>query len=355
MFGLFKKSGPKKASINSGQHEVTVEPNQNLLDAALKSGVNFPHDCRVGSCGSCTCKLTKGKIKKLTDFSYVLTLDQLNDGMILACQSRLKTDVNIEVNIDESAKKTPVESFTGKVKSKKLLTYDIVELTIELENLNHNGLAGQYAEVFVDTVGSARSYSFAKAPKNELENELTFYIRKVPEGKFTGWLFDSDCVGQKITINTPFGSFYYRDKSSPMICIAGGSGMSAVKAILEQAAIDQVKRNALFLFGARTQKDLYGQEEMNKIKEAWNPDYSFEFANVLNMEPEDSDWNGPRGMVTEHLKLGYVDTGKINISECQGYLCGPPPMIDAAIEVLTNEGMDENEIFFDKFLDSGSK
>ena len=97
MFGLFKKSGPKKASINSGQHEVTVEPNQNLLDAALKAGVNFPHDCRVGSCGSCTCKLTKGKIKKLTDFSYVLTLDQLNDGMILACQSRLKTDVNIEI------------------------------------------------------------------------------------------------------------------------------------------------------------------------------------------------------------------------------------------------------------------
>ena len=79
MFGLFKKSGPKKASINSGQHEITVEPNQNLLDAALKSGVNFPHDCRVGSCGSCTCKLTKGKIKKLTDFSYVLTLDQLDN------------------------------------------------------------------------------------------------------------------------------------------------------------------------------------------------------------------------------------------------------------------------------------
>ena len=138
MFGLFKKSGPKKASINSGQHEVTVEPNQNLLDAALKAGINFPHDCRVGSCGSCTCKLTKGKIKKLTDFSYVLTLDQLNDGMILACQSRLKTDVNIEVNIDESAKKTPVESFTGKVKSEKLLTYDIVELTIELENSKTN-------------------------------------------------------------------------------------------------------------------------------------------------------------------------------------------------------------------------
>ena len=40
---------------------------------------------------------------------------------------------------------------------------------------------------------------------------------------------------------------------------------------------------------------------------------------------------------------------------CQGYLCGPPPMIDAAIKEFTAEGMSNNEIFFDKFLDSGSK
>jgi NAD(P)H-flavin reductase len=73
------------------------------------------------------------------------------------------------------------------------------------------------------------------------------------------------------------------------------------------------------------------------------------------MEPEESDWTGPRGMVTDFLKSDYIEKGKLNMKECQGYLCGPPPMIDAAIKEFTSEGMPNDEIFFDKFLDSGSK
>ena len=70
---------------------------------------------------------------------------------------------------------------------------------------------------------------------------------------------------------------------------------------------------------------------------------------------EDSDWDGARGMVTDFLKSDYIEKGKLNMKECQGYLCGPPPMIDAAIKEFTAEGMPNEEIFFDKFLDSGSK
>ena len=83
MFGFGKKKGPQEVSLNSDQFKFEVEPEQNVLDAALKAGVAFPHDCRVGSCGSCACKLTKGKIKPTADFSYVLDGDQLKDGMIL--------------------------------------------------------------------------------------------------------------------------------------------------------------------------------------------------------------------------------------------------------------------------------
>ena len=86
-----------------------------------------------------------------------------------------------------------------------------------------------------------------------------------------------------------------------------------------------------------------------------NPNFKFEFVYVLNMEPEDSDWDGPRGMVTDYLKSDYIEKGKLDMKQCQGYLCGPPPMIDAAIKEFTSEGMPNEEIFFDKFLDSGSK
>ena len=355
MFGLGKKKGPKEVSLNSGEYSFEVEPDQNILDAALKAGVAFPHDCRVGSCGSCACKLTDGKIKPTADFSYVLDGKQLDDGMILACQSRAQTPLSIDVSIDGEAKVSATKKYMGKVKKVTSLTHDIMELTLEVDGLEHTGAAGQYSEVLVKQVGSTRSYSFAKAPQNENSNELTFYIRNVPKGRFSRWLFGKDPTGQKIEVNTPYGSFYYRDGKGTMVCIAGGSGMSAVKAVLEQAAIDQVQRDAVFLFGARTQEDIYCQAELEEIQKKWNPDYKFEYVYVLNMEPEDSDWTGARGLVTDFLKSDYIEKGKLDMKACQGFLCGPPPMIDAAIKEFTAEGMPNEEIFFDKFLDSGSK
>ena len=354
MFGFGKKK-PQEVKLNTDQYSFVVDPEQNILDAALKAGVPFPHDCRVGSCGSCACKLTSGKIKPTADFSYVLDGKQLKDGMILACQSRAKTPVSIDVEIDSDAKASVTKSYEGIVKKVTPLTHDIMELTIGIDGLEHNGMAGQYSELLVKQVGNSRSYSFAKAPSNENPEELSFFIRNVPKGRFSKWLFEKDPTGQKLEVNTPFGSFYYRDGKGTMVCIAGGSGMSAVKAILEQAAIDQVERDAIFLFGARTQDDIYSEADLIEIQKKWNPDYKFEFVYVLNMEPEDSNWKGARGMVTDYLKSDYIEKGKLDMKQCQGFLCGPPPMIDAAIKEFTSEGMPNEEIFFDKFLDSGSK
>ena len=144
MFGLGKKKGPKEVSLNSGEYSFEVEPDQNILDAALKAGVAFPHDCRVGSCGSCACKLTDGKIQATADFSYVLDGKQLDDGMILACQSRAKTPVSIDVSIDGEAKVSATKKYNGSVKKVTPLTHDIMELTLEVDGLEHTGAAGQY-------------------------------------------------------------------------------------------------------------------------------------------------------------------------------------------------------------------
>ena len=104
MFGLFKK-GPSvfTAKIASTGETFEVAGGVNLLQAALNAGIKWPHDCRVGSCGTCRCYLKEGKIKPLNDFSYVLDKEQLKSGMILACQSRLKSDVIVEVDFDQEA------------------------------------------------------------------------------------------------------------------------------------------------------------------------------------------------------------------------------------------------------------
>ncbi|MXY15034.1 MAG: 2Fe-2S iron-sulfur cluster binding domain-containing protein [Proteobacteria bacterium] len=357
MFKLFGSTNKdRQADINSGEHQFTVKAGDNLLNAALELGIPWPHDCRVGSCTSCKCILKKGKTKSLTDFTYVLDPDQLKEGWILACQTRLKTDIEVEVELEDASHAHQVVSFEGQLARVTDLTHDIKEIVVQsLYPLpQRSGIAGQYAEISVPGLSSPRSYSFAKAPENEAENEMTFFVRLVPGGEFTEWLFKEDRTDAKVTVAGPYGHFWLRPEPAPIVCIAGGSGISSIKAILESAVNEQITRDCLFLFGARTQKDLYCLAEMEEIGSKWNPSHSFEFVPVLNMEPEDSDWQGARGLVTDYLQSAYVDTGKLSLSESQGYLCGPPPMIDAAIEVMVAQGMKEENIFFDKFLDAST-
>ena len=352
VFGLFKKKD-WRATINS-EHELTVKAGENLLAAGLAAGLDWPHDCRVGSCGTCRCFLKEGKIKALNDFSYVLTPEQLNQGMILACQTALKSDVAVEVELEESGK-IAVVTREGSLNSARRLTHDIMEMTIVCDEPIPAGvLAGQYAEISYPGLSKPRSYSFAKAPENENQGEVTFYVRLVPGGEFTEWLFGENREGTRLTVAAPYGNFYLRDGDTPMICIAGGSGMSAVKAVLEAACNDQIQRDAVFLFGARTQADIYCREEMEKIRSNWHKDHKFEFEFVLSNEPDDSDWDGPRGFVTEHLHRRYIEPGLLDVTVCQAYMCGPPPMIDAGIKALTEAGLCEESIFYDKFLDAST-
>ena len=356
MFGLFKsKKQDWRANVQPVGSEVEVKSGDNLLKAALEAGLAWPHDCRVGSCGTCRCTLKEGKIKPLSDFSYVLTGDELESGMILACQSALRSDILVEVQLNDEVQKVEVTSHQGKISSVRWLTHDIIELVIALgDAFQRTAIAGQYAEVQTPAIDKPRSYSFAKAPEDEAEGEVTFFVRRVPGGEFTEWLFAEDRTGASLTLTGPYGSFWLHPGDGTILCIAGGSGMSSIKAVLENARNKRVQRNVLYLFGARTQKDLYCLEEMDNLKRDWNQDVTFDFVPVLSEEPEGSGWQGGRGLVTDYLQKTYIDTGKIDMTTCQGYLCGPPPMIDAAIEVMNAAGLMNKHIFFDKFLDAST-
>jgi CDP-4-dehydro-6-deoxyglucose reductase len=100
MFSLFKKkSSIYSATLMPSGKEIRVKRGENLLTAALSAGVKWPYKCRVGSCGTCKCKILDGKISPEIDFGYVLNFDELNDGYALACQTALKTDIKVMVNL----------------------------------------------------------------------------------------------------------------------------------------------------------------------------------------------------------------------------------------------------------------
>ncbi len=245
----------------------------------------------------------------------------------------------------------------GTVKSARNLTHDTCELVVDCGADGAGALnakAGQYATLKVEGLDKPRSYSFARAPESEKPGEYTFFIRLVPNGRFSGWLFDKDRIGEAITLSGPLGKFGLDPSCDKMLCVAGGSGMSAIFSILEHACNRRVERDALFFYGARTREDLYCLDELAVLGRRWHPKHSFEFIPVLSEEPAGGGWDGARGFVTDYLKKHWLDTGRVDLRRCKAYFCGPPPMIDAGIEVLTAAGMAGGDIFYDKFEDAGS-
>lgn len=344
----------KLFSRGPATRKVTVEPigacfesgkDGTILENALAKGIAFPHDCRVGTCGTCRCKLKQGSVRELIDKAYVLSAEELREGYILACQSLAKTDVVLELPSATVGPSHALVDTRATIASMTRRTHDIIELELALEHpISYT--AGQYADLFVpgsDT--ETRSYSFASAPGESASDRVRFHVRRVPNGVFSGWLFDHARAGDTLRLHGPYGGFWLRAAKAPILGIAGGSGMAPLKAILERAAADGVTRDAIYFFGARRREDLYCLEEMESLGAQWKG--KFRFVPVLSEEPEGTDWAGERGLVTEAVARVLGDS----VSLHHLYLCGPPAMVDAAIALGTAKGAPAEKIHFDKFLD----
>ena len=106
MFGFGDKNKVHKVTIANTGETFEVTGKINLLQAAKNAGIDWPCDCKVGSCGTCRAGLKEGKVKELADFAYTLDGDMLKAGYILACQASLKSDIIVELDKDQKKLET---------------------------------------------------------------------------------------------------------------------------------------------------------------------------------------------------------------------------------------------------------
>ncbi|MCC2618197.1 2Fe-2S iron-sulfur cluster binding domain-containing protein [Aestuariibacter halophilus] len=333
MFSLFtrKAKPPLTATINGA--EVILSNKETLLDAALRAHIDVPFSCRVGGCGTCKCKLLRGSVKALTEFGYILSEAELDQGYILACQSVPRTNIDVEVGTNTY----PVKRVTGTIIDQQRLTPAITAIRVQLDD----ALVfkpGQYADLSLPEQGyMQRSYSFASAPNPDAT--LDFFVRKVPGGKFSSFVGDNTVLGMTVTVDGPKGDFWLRDADAPLVMIAAGSGLAPILAMLEDAI--GCKRPARLLFGARTEQDLYALERIHRIAREWNA--PFDFLPTLSNEAPDSGWKGLRGRVT-----ALIDG--LPLIGAHAYVCGPPAMVDATQAQLIQSGVEKASVFSDRFL-----
>lgn len=335
MLSLFSRSKPITATINGKR--INVLPKETLLTAALRNGLAFPYSCKVGGCATCKCKLLDGQVKQLTNASYILSEDELRDGYILACQSVPRSNVQIEV---DTAATAAARQTGAKVLACDRLTHDIVRLRVQLDGaLPYR--AGQFATLeFDDLPGVARSYSFASPPSPTAQT--SFYVRKVPGGAFSTFVHDNALVGKRLRVEGPQGDFWLRDGTGPLLMVAGGSGLAPVLAMLTQCLeTGEVSRPVHLLFGARSASDLYEIDAIQTLQAQWKA--PFIFLPVLSAEPEGSGWTGERGLVADFIPSQAAKDSDV-------YLCGPPPMVDAALQKLLSAGGQRERIHADRFL-----
>lgn len=317
---------------------------ESILNQALAAGIPFPHDCTVGTCGTCKSKLLSGKVREITDSAIALSAEELRAGYVLPCQSIAKTSLELDVDGLIEAPDHPLVTTEGRITVQRALTHDIVEVGLQLDQpLEYT--AGQYAELAYFEHSGPRSYSFALGPSRRMKDYVNFYIRKTPGGEFTEWLFSADRVGTTLTVTGPFGNLWLRPGDSPVLCVAGGSGLAPIKALLESAHDDGIDREFTFVFGARRQHDLYCVSEVEELRSLWGD--RFTFLSVLSEEPEKSDWRGLRGLVTDVTK----ELPTSLLMNCQAYVCGPPPMVDAVEEQFLEMRSDGRFFHADRFLD----
>ncbi|MEW9899226.1 fatty acid desaturase [Chitinivorax sp. PXF-14] len=328
------RQGPNTAHING--RPITVAPDETLLQAALREGIAFPHSCRVGGCANCKCKLAEGKVKELTETTYILSDEELDQGFILACQSVPRSDVRIEVDL---AGAVPRQQVSGKVVGQSKLTHDITRLQVQLDTpLDYQ--AGQFADISIGSLPSiSRSYSFATPP--QADGRVEFFVRKVPGGVFSTAINERELIGETVRVDGPAGDFWLREGRTPLLLVAGGSGLAPILALLQQAAQDGCSRPVALLFGARTERDLYALDEIEAIRRSWRGD--FRFVPVLSEAGPNDGWAGERGLVTDHLQRHLADGADV-------YLCGPPVMIDTAEKRLQRGGVGPKRIHADRFL-----
>jgi propane monooxygenase reductase subunit len=320
--------------------EMQADEDETILSAAFRQGIMLMHGCKEGQCSACKSFLLDGEVDLDRYSTFALPDFEEAEGWTLLCRAHAYSDLEIElINYDEEVLHggTPPRTVSTIVEAVEPLTADIWFLRLRPEEpLEFK--PGQYVDIAIPGTDEHRSFSMANTDAETLE----FMIKQYPGGKLSGLLADgSISPGDALEVTGPYGVFTLR-RSSPrrLLFIGGGAGMAPILSLLRSMKESGSEREAAYYYGARTEVDLFHLEELAALPCA--------FVAALS---EDSDgWAGETGLITD-----VVDRLEGDVTEVDAYLCGPPPMVDAAIALLEAKGVPEAHIYFDKFTTTESQ
>jgi len=375
-------SGNVTITINDDPDKaITTAAGSTLLSTLAENKLFIPSACGgQGTCGVCEVIVREGGGSLLPTESTHISTKQAREGWRLSCQVKVKEDMKIEV----PAEFFDIKKWTCKVRSNHNVATFIKELVLELppgESVPFR--AGGYIQIecpphvveykdfdieeeyredwdkfdqwrYVSKVDEdvVRAYSMANYPEEHGIIMLNVRIASppprtpdVPPGLMSSYIFGLK-PGDEVVISGPYGEFYAKDTDNEMIFIGGGAGMAPMRShIFDQFKRVGTKRKVSFWYGARSMREAFYVEDFDSIADA-NENFSWHLA-LSEPLPEDN-WTGLKGFIHQVLYDDYLKDHPAP-EDCEYYICGPPMMNDAVIQMLTDLGVEPENILFDDF------
>ena len=374
-------SGNIKIRIN-GRKEIDVEPGGKLLGALAGEGIFVSSACGGGgTCAQCIVKVESGGGDILPTERAHINRREAREGYRLSCQVAVKHDMDVVVP-DEAFE---TKKWRCKVVSNHNVATFIKELVLALpEGDEVDFKAGGYIQIecpphvlayknfqieeeyrsdwdrfdmwrYKSEVDDevVRAYSMANWPGEKGIIKLNVRVASpppnapegTPPGIMSSYIFNLK-PGDEVTISGPYGEFFIHETGTEMVYIGGGAGMAPLRShIFELLKGEQSHRRISYWYGARSMREVFYEDEFRELEKKF-PNFTFHLALSAPL-PEDN-WTGLTGFIHQVVRDEYLSKHEAP-EDCEYYMCGPPMMLSACMEMLDNLGVERENIFYDDF------
>jgi len=359
---------------------IKVQSGSKLLQTLADNKIFLSSACGGGgTCSQCKCQILEGGGSILPTEESHFNSREKKEGWRLSCQVAVKNDLKISV---------PDEVFGVKEWECEVISNDnvatfIKELVLKLpEGEEVNFRAGGYVQLeapayklnykefdigkeyhddwdrfnvwdneAVNNEPVIRAYSMANYPDEK--GIIKFNIRiaspppgmDVPPGVMSSWTFNLK-PGDKVKVFGPFGEFFAKETQAEMVFVGGGAGMAPMRShIFDQLLRIHTDRKITFWYGARSLKEMFYVDEFDALADKYD---NFEWHVALSDPLPEDDWDGDTGFIHNVLYENYLKSHDAP-EECEFYMCGPPMMNKAVIDMLLDLGVEPENIALDDF------
>lgn len=388
-------SGKVTVTINNDK-KVEVESGRPLLSALATKNVFLPSACGgKGSCGQCKVQVTAGGGEILPTEAVHFTRKEIKDDWRLACQVKVKNDIDIKV----PASVLDIKEYECTVVSNNNVATFIKEFIVALPEGEHmNFIPGSYAQIKIPpfsidydkdidkaSIGeeylpawkkfglfdlkcvnketTVRAYSMANYPAEGDRFMLTVRIATPPfkpkpevgfmdvnPGIASSYIFTLK-PGDKVMMSGPYGDFHpIFDSKNEMMWIGGGAGMAPLRAQIMHMTktLHTTDRKMNFFYGARALNEVFYLDDFLKLEKEF-PNFKFHLA--LDRPDPAADAAGVKytpGFVHQVIYDTYLKDHE-SPEDIEYYMCGPGPMSKAVNGMLDSLGVGPANIHYDNF------